>query len=62
LYFRDLNEKEILSVGMEFINNLKNPDYGVDPSTLDLNFDFLLDSKAKISNEWLKIINYENLE
>jgi hypothetical protein len=62
LYFRDLNEKEIFSIGMEFINNLKNPDYGIEPSILDLNFDFLLDSKAKISNEWLKIINYENLE
>jgi hypothetical protein len=62
LCFRDLNEKEILNVGMEFINNFNNPDYGVDPSILDLNFDFLLDSKAKISNEWLRIINYENLE
>ena len=59
--YQSLNDDQISNIGMEFINNINNPNYGISANYIGLNNDFFKDTNCKISNEWLKIIGYDSL-
>ena len=50
------SKKELFEIYYEFIENINDENYGVDPKIFGINNGWLIDSKSKISNKWLELI------
>ena len=53
---KQLNEIELFEIYYEFIENINNENYGVDPRIFGINDGWLIDSKSKLSNKWLDLV------
>ncbi len=51
-----LSKAELFEIYNEFIENINFDNYGVDPRVFGINEGWLIDSKSKISNKWLELI------
>lgn len=51
-----LTKKELFEIYYDFIENINSESYGIDPKVFGINEGWLIDSKSKISNKWLEII------
>jgi len=52
-----LDKNELFEIYYEFIENINNKNYGIDPNLLGINEGWLIDSRSKISNKWLDLNN-----
>ena len=53
---KPLSKKELFDIYYEFIENINDENYGIDPKIFGINDGWLIDSKSKISNKWLELI------
>jgi hypothetical protein len=52
----NLSQQDSLYIVSNFLENFNNPEYGVLPQSLGINDGVLVDSKARLSPVWLKIV------